>query len=87
MGICSGRSRFSKTPSIAVTVPKSVVANNIVLDNINNHYEFQKVLGSGHFGIVREARKKGAQTKITFAIKSISKANITDDLENIKREL
>jgi calcium-dependent protein kinase len=72
---------------MSVTVPKPVVANTIVLDNINKHYEFQKVLGSGHFGIVREAKKKGAQTSTTFAIKSISKANITEDLENIKREL
>jgi calcium-dependent protein kinase len=57
------------------------------LDNINKHYEFKKVLGSGHFGIVREAKKFGSLTNVTFAIKSISKKNITDDIENIKREL
>jgi calcium-dependent protein kinase len=32
----------------------------MILENINNIYDFRKVVGSGHFGIVREAKKKGS---------------------------
>jgi calcium-dependent protein kinase len=87
MGVCSGRSKFGKIVAIPATIPSSILSDSIILDNVNNHYIFQKVLGSGHFGIVCEARKKGSRTKTTFAIKTLSKANLSEEIENIKREL
>jgi calcium-dependent protein kinase len=59
----------------------------MILDNINRHYDFRNVIGSGHFGIVREARKKGNSTNLLYAVKSISKANIKTNLDSLRQEL
>jgi calcium-dependent protein kinase len=63
------------------------VAEGMILDNINNIYDFRRVIGSGHFGIVREARKRRNSGGTSVAIKSISKANIKSDIENLRQEL
>lgn len=41
-------------------------------------YKFNDVIGGGHFGTVRLAHKKNSESKKLYAIKSISKRNITD---------
>lgn len=58
-----------------------------ILDSITNHYKFQKVLGKGHFGVVREATKLNCKLNKTYAIKSIKKESCNQNFEDLKREL
>jgi serine/threonine protein kinase len=49
------------------------VAPTVILDTIANFYNFEKVLGNGHFGVVREATRINSDSQYKYAIKSISK--------------
>mmetsp|Transcript_12938 Transcript_12938/g.18885 ORF Transcript_12938/g.18885 Transcript_12938/m.18885 type:complete len:496 (+) Transcript_12938:3-1490(+) len=53
---------------------------------IKDFYEFRKVLGHGSTGVVKEAVPKSGGTQ-SFAIKSLTKERIKNDIEAIEREL
>jgi calcium-dependent protein kinase len=56
--------------------------------DIRQFYKFKEVLGGGHFGTVRVSYKRDVEPKKYFAIKSISKKNLTKkDLEDLMREV
>jgi len=56
--------------------------------DIRSVYKFKDVIGGGHFGTVRLAYKKNIDPKKYYAIKSISKKNITEkDLEEMIKEV
>lgn len=58
-----------------------------ILDQIHNHYSFKKILGKGHFGVVREAVKINCKLNKTYAIKSIKKDSCRGNALCLKREL
>ena len=76
MGVCNAKFRMKKIPSVGEIIDVSPISESTILDNINKHYQFFRILGSGHFGVVREARKIGMKSRQTVAVKSISKKNI-----------
>ena len=56
--------------------------------DIRTVYKFKDVIGGGHFGTVRLGYKKNVEPKKLYAIKSISKKNITDkDLDEMIKEV
>jgi serine/threonine protein kinase len=73
MGICCGRPKFAKEPTFISAIDKSLISKKTILENINQDYEFIRVLGHGHFGVVREAKKRKMLSDVTFAIKSVNK--------------
>ena len=58
----------------------------IVTDNIKDVYSFKKKIGAGNFGTVRLASPKTNPEKI-FAVKTIPRERIEDDLELLEQEL
>ena len=56
--------------------------------DIRKYYKFKEVLGGGHFGTVRIGHRRDEEPKIYYAIKSISKKNLSNkDLEDLMREV
>ena len=56
--------------------------------DIRKYYKFKEVLGGGHFGTVRIGHRRDEEPKIFYAIKSISKKNLSNkDLEDLMREV
>ena len=56
--------------------------------DIRKIYKFKDVLGGGHFGTVRIGFKKSEEPRKFYAIKSISKKNLTEkDLQDLIREV
>ena len=56
--------------------------------DIRKIYKFKDVLGGGHFGTVRIAYKRDEDPRKHYAIKSISKKNLTEkDLQDLIREV
>jgi calcium-dependent protein kinase len=56
--------------------------------DIRQYYKFKEVLGGGHFGTVRIGYKRDEEPKIFYAIKSISKKNLsTKDFEDLIKEV
>ena len=49
-------------------------------------YNFIKMIGGGHFGTVRLANLK-SDPGVTFAVKSILRANIAKDIRLLEEEL
>ena len=84
MGGCFGAKskKFGKAPSSSRIIQISSVSNRTILDNVSNHYEFVKVLGHGHFGVVREARPLSttSRAKTSYAIKSLRKNDMKGEL-------
>lgn len=81
-------------PRIMRRIESSCVGCYVVLDSksytdIQKYYNFIKVLGSGRYGTVREAAKKGMSPALlsNYAVKSLSKADIAQDLMYYRREL
>ena len=54
---------------------------------IKEDYKFLEVLGHGHYGVVRKAKKKRTKSEILFAIKSVVKDYVEKHLESLKNEL
>eukprot|EP00249_Psilotum_nudum_P024859 c29309_g1_i4 orf=644-2545(-) len=56
-------------------------------DDIGQHYDMGKELGSGQFGVIRQCTDK--QTGESFACKSIAKARLTSrqDVEDVRNEI
>ena len=56
--------------------------------DIRDVYKFKDIIGGGHFGTVRIGVQKNVDSKKKYAIKSISKKNITDkDFEEMIKEV
>ena len=56
--------------------------------DIRKVYKFKDVLGGGHFGSVRVAYRRDEEPRKYYAVKSISKSNITEeDMKNLIREV
>jgi len=56
--------------------------------DIRKIYKFKDVLGGGHFGTVRIAYKRTEEPRKFYAIKSISKKNLTEkDLQDLIKEV
>jgi len=56
--------------------------------DIRKIYKFKDVLGGGHFGTVRIAYKRNEEPRKYYAIKSISKKNLTEkDLQDLIKEV
>ena len=64
---------------------RSNISRTTVLENIREVYTFEKVIGHGHFGTVRLALHK--KSGINYAIKSIPKDKIKENIHLLKREL
>ena len=59
-----------------------------LLHDIRKVYKFKEVLGGGHFGTVRIAYKRKEEPKRYYAIKSISKKNLSpSDLKDLIKEV
>ena len=59
-----------------------------LFQDIRKIYKFKEVLGGGHFGTVRIAYKRSEENKRGYAIKSISKKNLSQrDLEDLTKEV
>lgn len=55
--------------------------------NIRSVYEFDsKIIGRGHYGVVRKAWKKNNSSRI-FAVKTMSKTKLKSELYLLVREL
>lgn len=87
MGICTSKVSSHDNPIESITLRGPSVAPDVIVANINKYYTFIKLIGNGHYGIVREARKIHSQTKVHFAIKSVPKQDLTSTIEVMKREL
>lgn len=66
-----------------------VILDSEIYTDIQNFYNFTKVLGSGRYGTVREATKQGITPCMIskYAVKSLSKADLAQDLIYYRREL
>ena len=65
----------------------NVVPGSLCCD-IRKVYKFKDVLGGGHFGSVRVAYRRDEEPRKYYAVKSISKTNISDeDMKNLIREV
>lgn len=87
MGSCSTSSK----PIKCKVIKRSKISNNVKLTStihlgIHEEYEFIRILGHGQYGTVREAHRK-SQSNSKFAIKSITKQNISKHRKVLKREL
>jgi len=89
MGVCFAKEHNMRQPLPASVISLSSIGeSSVILDNIRKFYRFDKVLGHGHFGTVREATRIGATaTEPKVAVKSINKEKVASDLRLLKREL
>ena len=73
----------------SILFKKPIVTNpGSLLQDIRKVYKFKEVLGGGHFGTVRVAYKRKEEPKRYYAIKSISKKNLSpSDLEDLIKEV
>jgi hypothetical protein len=81
MGVCCGRARFNQEPTFIERINKSQISEKIILENINKDYKFIRIIGCGHFGVVREAKKRKMTSDVSFAVKSVYKERLDGDLE------
>ena len=59
----------------------------MISENIQAKYEFLKVIGHGHFGMVRVAVKRTSPKGPKYAVKSLTKEKIKTELHLLKREI
>jgi calcium-dependent protein kinase len=74
---------FLPSPKLNPIIPASC------REPLSSHFELSSVLGSGHFGVVRKARRlhvSSPQGK-WFAVKSLEKAPLSDTCELIRSEI
>lgn len=68
--------------------PNFMAIGGSLYQDIRKIYKFKDVLGGGHFGTVRIAYKRTEEPRKYYAIKSISKKNLTEkDLEDLVKEV
>lgn len=89
MGVCVSKDR-QLFPATSQQISASAVSSAVILASIShtdiqNHYEFRRLIGHGQYGTVREAARKGSG--LLVAIKSINKAKIHQELHLLRREM
>ena len=73
--------------SVLLERPIETTAGSLIQD-IRKIYKFKEILGGGHFGTVRIAYKRKEEPRRYYAIKSISKKNLSpSDLEDLIKEV
>ena len=73
--------------SVLLERPIETTAGSLIQD-IRKIYKFKEILGGGHFGTVRVAYKRKEEPRRYYAIKSISKKNLSpSDLEDLIKEV
>lgn len=87
MGVCATKENKMKQPVKAAIIKISDVSNSSRLESIRDRYTFIRILGYGQFGTVREATKNSEQTNQKYAIKSICKDHVKQNMEVMRREL
>lgn len=65
---------------------KLIMIVRVQLD-IHKFYDIKELLGTGHFGSVKRALRKDAKDSQEYAVKSIEKSKINDQLHLLQREL
>ena len=76
-----------RTPSILFENPIKFQAGSLLQD-IRKIYKIKNSLGGGHFGKVRKSYRRNEKFPPFYAIKSISKKNLTEkDLEDLIKEV
>ena len=96
MGSCIKKQRDSKpsfensgpsNKSVNVKIlPKKPVLSFTLHKDISDDYSFGKILGKGHFGIVRKAYSK-ADPQFIVAIKSIEKRKVSKNIDLLRNEV
>lgn len=70
------------------TENSSPFAGGSLFQDIRKLYKFKDVLGGGHFGTVRISYKRNEEPRKYYAVKSISKKNLTEkDLKELIKEV
>lgn len=92
MGLCGSNDKNSRRPVIAPTINHSDISSTVRLESTNHvdiqkYYHFNRVLGHGHFGTVREVHQIADPMKKLYAVKSIPKDKIVKELKLMKTEL
>ena len=62
------------------------ISNTFSTTDVRSVYNFVKMIGGGHFGTVRLATLK-SDPQVTYAVKSILRANIAKDIRLLEEEL
>ena len=79
-----------KEPTSKITnpnLPMNIIPGSLLSD-IRKVYKFKDVLGGGHFGSVRVAYRKNEEPRKYYAVKSISKKNLSvKDLADLVKEV
>ena len=68
-------------------VGDNTIIKRIVKEDIRKYYKFEKLLGSGAFGTVRVAHRLNSEVEKKYAIKSIDRKTVEDDVETLDAEL
>ena len=89
-GEIKGKSKIQLEPLRKKTLspPKIKTETGSLHSDIRKKYKFKDVLGGGNFGSVRVAYRKDIEPKKYYAVKSISKKNLSDiDLNGLIKEV
>ena len=89
-GEIKGKSKLQLEPLRKKTFspPKIKTETGSLHSDIRKKYKFKDVLGGGNFGSVRLAYRKDIEPKKYYAVKSISKKNLSDsDLKGLIKEV
>ena len=82
--------KTEETPRKKLTISPSKIRTTTgsLNSDIRKKYKFREVLGGGNFGSVRIAYRKNIEPQKYYAIKSISKKNLTEkDLKSLIKEV
>lgn len=90
MGCCNSKSstevvRLKTVSSRGLTLTSQTTSSALSQQNFRENYVLGKVIGHGHFGIVREG--KHIPTSKKYAIKTIDKRKMTLEMAGFKREV
>lgn len=91
MGFCQSKEGKHLAPPACALIPTSSISHATILDStfhtdVQRYYQFQRVIGHGQFGTVREALRLGDEGN-RVAIKSLKKETLGHNLVLLRREL
>ena len=93
MGSWCVKTRNATVPVIIKRIPTIILSKDslnvskwTILSWITDYYKFEKVIGNGHFGTVREAFKIKSNQSKKYAIKSISKESVKGKEKLLQQE-